>query len=133
MRPALRPGDRLLVRWRAGIRPGDVVVARRPDRPTLLVLKRAVHRAGDGWWLAGDDPAASDDSRLFGPVADDLVVGRVLLRWWPPWPTRVRRRWTAATRWWTWAGRPALAHWRARCLSLLGCAHARRLRRPDRR
>jgi nickel-type superoxide dismutase maturation protease len=109
MRPALVPGDRLLIRWGTRIRPGDVVVARRPDRPTLLVLKRAVHRAGDGWWLVGDDPAASDDSGVFGAVADDLVVGRMLLRWWPPWPARLRRRWAAAARWWAWAGRPSRA------------------------
>ncbi|MGE0820424.1 MAG: nickel-type superoxide dismutase maturation protease [Candidatus Nanopelagicales bacterium] len=86
MEPALREGDRLLCRDvtpRRPVRAGDVVVARRPDRPSLLLVKRAVRREPDGWWLEGDNPAASDDSRLFGPVADELVLGRAVLRWWP--------------------------------------------------
>lgn len=83
MVPALQPGDWLVVRWRARIRPGDVVVARRPDRPALLLVKRAVRRTGDAWELLGDNPAASDDSRLFGPVPDAFVLGRVVGRYWP--------------------------------------------------
>ena len=84
MCPGLRPGDWLVVRWRGHVAPGDVVVARRPDRPELLLVKRAVRREPGGWWLEGDNPAASDDSRLFGPVADHLVLGRVVGRYWPP-------------------------------------------------
>ncbi|HSF26428.1 MAG TPA: nickel-type superoxide dismutase maturation protease [Actinomycetes bacterium] len=83
MLPTLHPGDWLVVRWGAHVRPGDVVVARRPDRPGLLLVKRVVRREPGGWWLVGDNPGASDDSRLFGPVADDLVLGRVLGRYWP--------------------------------------------------
>jgi nickel-type superoxide dismutase maturation protease len=84
MSPRIRDGDLLLVLREAPARPGDVVVCRRPDRPDLLVVKRAVTRLTTGWWVAGDNPAASDDSRDFGVVPDDLVVARVLLRYWPP-------------------------------------------------
>ncbi len=83
MLPSLHPGDWLVVRWGARLRPGDVVVARRPDRPSLVIVKRAVRRVARGWELRGDNPLASDDSRLFGPVGDDLVLGRVLFRYWP--------------------------------------------------
>jgi nickel-type superoxide dismutase maturation protease len=83
MLPALRNGDWLVVRWGARVRPGDVVVVRRPDRPGLLIVKRAVRREGAGWWVAGDNPAYSDDSRLFAAVPEDLVLGRVLCRYWP--------------------------------------------------
>src|SRR4051812_25991578 len=74
MEPALRPGDLLVVRRGAAVRPGDVVVATFLARPGVLAVKRVVQRAGDGWWLAGDNAAATDDSRSYGPVADDEVV-----------------------------------------------------------
>lgn len=86
MQPTLADGDRLICRdvsARRPVRAGDVVVARRPDRPDLLLVKRAVRREGAGWWLEGDNPAASDDSRVFGPVPDALVLGRAVLRLWP--------------------------------------------------
>jgi nickel-type superoxide dismutase maturation protease len=84
MLPGLHAGDWLVVRWGGRPRFGDVVVARRPDRPTLLIVKRAVHRTRDGWVLHGDNPRFSDDSRLFGPIPDELILGRVLFRYWPP-------------------------------------------------
>jgi nickel-type superoxide dismutase maturation protease len=82
MLPALHPGDCLLVRTGARVRPGDVVVARFPSRPELLVVKRAVRPVGDRlWWVEGDNPAVTDDSRRFGPAE---VQSRVVLRYWPP-------------------------------------------------
>lgn len=88
MAPTLLPGDQLLVRRGGRVRAGDVVVVRRPDRPYLLVVKR-VRRITDGrWWLAGDNAAASDDSRVFGSVGTEDLVGRVVWRYWP----LVRRR-----------------------------------------
>ena len=46
MEPALRPGDCLLIRRTRRIRPGQVVVARHPGRPEMLLVKRAARRAG---------------------------------------------------------------------------------------
>jgi hypothetical protein len=85
MRPTLTPGDRLLVRYGAAVRPGNVVVARFPDG--TLAVKRAVRRAPTrtstpGWWLLGDDPDGVD-SRHRGPVADPDVLGVALARVWP--------------------------------------------------
>ena len=60
-----------------------MVVVERPDRPGLLLVKRVVRREAGGWWVEGDNAAASDDSRLFGPVPDALVLARVLARYWP--------------------------------------------------
>lgn len=95
MLPALHPGDYVVVRRRARLRAGHVVVARHPGRPTLLTIKRLVRREGEGWWIEGDNPDASDDSRTFGPVGDDLVVGRVVVRYWPP---RERAGWRIPSR-----------------------------------
>jgi nickel-type superoxide dismutase maturation protease len=90
MLPVLRQGDCLLVAGRAHIRVGDVIVVRRPASPDLLLVKRAVRREHDGWWLLSDNAVAGlDDSRAFGVLPDDRVVGRVLLRYYPF--TRPRR------------------------------------------
>ena len=89
MEPALRPGDWLLVRRTRRIRPGQVVLARNPGRPDMLIVKRAArHVEGDGdvdggWWLESDNPGAGAvDSRRFGPVPAGLIEGRVLVRYW---------------------------------------------------
>ena len=87
MLPLLRPGDFLVVRPGARVRPGDVVFARFRARPDLLVVKRAVRHDGGGWWVESDNPEVTDDSRRYGP-AD--VLARVLLRYWPPPPRRLR-------------------------------------------
>ena len=80
MAPTLRDGDALLM-WRGGrVRPGQVVVARFRSRPDLLVVKRVVRAADDGWWVQGDNEFVTDDSRVYG-VAD--VIGRVFWRYWP--------------------------------------------------
>jgi nickel-type superoxide dismutase maturation protease len=81
MVPTLRSGDVVLVRRGARVRAGDVVLARFPGGPDRLVVKRAVRPYGSGWWVAGDNPAGSDDSRQYGAAE---VVGRVVWRYWPP-------------------------------------------------
>jgi len=91
MRPGLSDGDRLLVRYRAGVRPGAVVVARFADG--TLTVKRAADRrtTRDGapaWWLLGDNPAGVD-SRHRGPVPESDVIGVALARVWPR-PRRLR-------------------------------------------
>ncbi|HZB49404.1 MAG TPA: S26 family signal peptidase [Mycobacteriales bacterium] len=80
MVPTLRHGDALLVRRTAAARAGDVVVGRFPAGPDHLVVKRVVREVKGGWWLEGDNPLVTDDSRAYGP-AD--VLGRVVLRYWP--------------------------------------------------
>jgi nickel-type superoxide dismutase maturation protease len=88
MEPALWPGDWLLVRRtvrtgrRLRVREGQLVVARHPGRPGMLIVKRAVRREGGRWWLASDNPGAGAvDSRAFGPVGADLIEGTPLLRY----------------------------------------------------
>jgi len=37
-----------------------------------------------GLWMMGDNRNNSSDSRVFGPIRRDTVVGRAILRVWPP-------------------------------------------------
>lgn len=87
MLPALEPGDWLIVeRVRPGgrpVQPGDIVLARDPRERARMLIKRVARVDDDGAWLLGDNPAESTDSRQFGPVALDEVVGRVRWRYWP--------------------------------------------------
>jgi nickel-type superoxide dismutase maturation protease len=84
MEPYLYAGDCVLVRRGLRARVGDVVLVRRPDRVDLVVVKRVAEVLPDGrLWLAGDNPSASDDSRLFGAVPASAVEGRLLWRYRP--------------------------------------------------
>jgi hypothetical protein len=74
-----------LVRRTRRVRAGQIVLARHPGQPYLLIVKRAGRKVLGGWWLESDHPdAGAVDSRRFGPVPEPLVEGRVLGRyWWP--------------------------------------------------
>jgi phage repressor protein C with HTH and peptisase S24 domain len=77
MVPTLYDGDCLLVGRGSRVRAGDLVVARFRERPSLLVVKRAVAPRDGGWELASDNPFADGPSG----VAD--VEARVLWRYRP--------------------------------------------------
>lgn len=83
MEPALRNDEWWLVQRTSAVRPGDVVLLTHPHRPDLLVVKRVVRAEGTGWWVEGDNPEASEDSRHFGPVPAAAIVGRVRWRYHP--------------------------------------------------
>ena len=81
MIPDLRPGDEILVDVRAyrqdPPQAGDIVVAYRPDRIDVIMIKRVASVAQDGRLiLLGDNPAYSTDSRSFGPVPSENILGK---------------------------------------------------------
>ncbi|NEP45516.1 MAG: nickel-type superoxide dismutase maturation protease [Okeania sp. SIO2H7] len=82
MLPLLLPGDEVLVNPRAYRRrlprSGEIVVACHPTRPALRLVKRVAAVSGDrSCVLMGDNPDWSTDSRSFGAVPIDRVLGRV--------------------------------------------------------
>ena len=107
MLPTIEPGDWLVVnpRVRAWPRPGTVVVFREPLSDALALKRVAagpgervrfaegyLTLAGDEAWLIADASEALTvaagfgppiDSRRFGPVSVDKLVGRVLFRYAP--------------------------------------------------
>jgi phage repressor protein C with HTH and peptisase S24 domain len=88
MSPVLSDGDVVLACFGAEVRPGDVVLVRWPDRPGQLSVKRASRPDGPGWWVLGDNPYGSTDSRTLGPAR---VLGVVVARLYPR-PRRLRAR-----------------------------------------
>ncbi|MFE9557040.1 nickel-type superoxide dismutase maturation protease [Streptomyces sp. NPDC006703] len=91
MVPTLLHGDQLLVHYGAGLRAGDVAVLRHPLQQDLLIVKRLLELRESGWWVLGDNTADEVvDSRAFGAVPVELVLGRVRGRYRPMAPGRRR-------------------------------------------
>ncbi len=85
MEPLLQPGDEILIAprayWRSPPSISDIVIARRPDRLDLRVIKRVTDVSADGaCFLTGDNLQASTDSRTFGWVTPEHILGRVTCR-----------------------------------------------------
>jgi nickel-type superoxide dismutase maturation protease len=84
MLPLLKPGDEVLVNLRAYRRsapqPGDIVVALHPFRPELRLIKRIEAVTSSGYVLKGDNLWESADSRFFGPVGAEAILGQVTCR-----------------------------------------------------
>ena len=85
MRPLLEPNDEVLVDIKAyrqnKPKVGDIVVVRHPHDPNLEMIKRVTEVfAHNRYFLKGDNPAFSTDSRSFGAVELNHLLGRVTCR-----------------------------------------------------
>ena len=93
MMPTLGPGEFLVGIKNGTIRVGSLVVMEHPDRPGYEMVKRVAAGPGDRvgarvlganeYWVLGDNPAESTDSRSFGPVGRRSLKGVVRARYWP--------------------------------------------------
>ncbi len=86
MLPTLRPGDQVFVDCRAYDRAspkvGDLVVAWDPREKGRGLVKRVSNTFGSGkkFSLLGDNPDESTDSRHFGAIGLDQILGKVTSR-----------------------------------------------------
>lgn len=96
MRPTINPGNFLVIdKWHKP-RKGDVVIAQYNDNN--IVCKRLVGCPDDilinakgqkikipknHYWLEGDNSKASYDSRHYGPIDANAILGRVIYIIWP--------------------------------------------------
>jgi len=51
---------------------------------TYALSSEPVSLGADEYYVLGDNRPYSDDSRIFGPVKKNLIIGRVFFRGWPP-------------------------------------------------
>ena len=81
MLPALKPGDFAIVapvNRMTAIAPGDIVVCIHPFKPNLRVVKRVSEVFYDGGcYVLSDNAAEGSDSRSFGVVGRDRIIGLV--------------------------------------------------------
>jgi nickel-type superoxide dismutase maturation protease len=81
MVPTLTPGRIVLVRSFRTLRVGEVVIVRHDG---LEKIKRITMLEDGLVFVTGDNPEQSTDSRSFGWLPEELVVGKLL------WPRRHR-------------------------------------------
>lgn len=80
MEPAVSDGDYVVVnRWNKSIKDGDVVVLSHPNKG-ILIIKRVWKILGNHLYVRGDNGEFSQDSRQFGSISKDLVIGKVIIR-----------------------------------------------------
>ena len=78
MKPALKQGDRVLTfNFGKPIR-GDLVVVR---KNSMEIIKRVEKVSGNSFFVAGDNLEHSTDSRHFGLVKRNEIVGKVLMKY----------------------------------------------------
>jgi nickel-type superoxide dismutase maturation protease len=81
MLPTLQPGEDVLVvpvQNTTKLSPGDIVVCLHPLTPSLRMVKRISETFYDGsCYVLSDNAVEGSDSRSFGVVSREFIVGRV--------------------------------------------------------
>lgn len=82
------PGDRVAVRenaiWINGEKlPEPYIPSNFEILPGRATLDQEIYLAPDEYFVSGDNRPHSSDSRFWGPITKDEIVGRVFLRYWP--------------------------------------------------
>ena len=67
----------MLVQADGTVELNDIVLSRHPYNPGIQLLKRVVEIHDEGVFLLGDNPAESTDSRSFGVIPWEHVIGPV--------------------------------------------------------
>ncbi|MCB1023154.1 MAG: nickel-type superoxide dismutase maturation protease [Acidobacteria bacterium] len=81
MMPTLKPGARVLVDEKAKVRARDIVIARHPFKSNVIIVKRIREIDANGnYFLISDNPEDSTDSRTFGAVSSNRIIGKVVSR-----------------------------------------------------
>jgi nickel-type superoxide dismutase maturation protease len=78
MFPILTSGDKVIVAPASIVRIGDIVLAEHPIKGSVRIIKRVSEITPEGrYFLVGDSPLESSDSRSFGAVSANLILGRI--------------------------------------------------------
>ena len=83
MQPTLRPGDYVIVNRLAYLfgKPSknDVIVLKHPQQKEKFLVKRIAEVRDSEYFVLGDNTEFSQDSRHFGPIKRDMIVGKIWL------------------------------------------------------
>jgi signal peptidase I len=80
MEPNFKKGDRVLAVGVFSLKKGDVVVFQKDSK---YFVKRVVTIVGDNVKVLGDNPEDSFDSRNFGEIKKNVIIGKVIkkIKW----------------------------------------------------
>lgn len=81
MEPSINDGDYVLVSWLPYIfskpKVKDIIVLRYPGKK-MIIIKRISRIKGNKYFVSGDNRSLSVDSRTFGPISKEAIIGKVL-------------------------------------------------------
>lgn len=81
MLPNLKNGDGILIDADAKISIGDIILAKHPFKKSVIILKRLAEIDQNGnYFLVGDNPSESSDSRTFGALSAKHILGKAVCR-----------------------------------------------------
>ena len=85
MEPFLKSGDYVLVNKLSYVfgnpSKGDVIVFKHPKEKNKFLVKRiSVITNSDEYYIVGDNKSYSQDSRHFGPIKKDSIIGKVWIK-----------------------------------------------------
>jgi signal peptidase I len=81
------PGDRLYIENGTPVVNGEPLqedYTRPCSAGTACNLDEEITIPADHYFMMGDNRGASDDSRFWGPVPRDWIIGKAFLTYWPP-------------------------------------------------
>lgn len=82
MLPHLKGGDKILFNPEAAPRVGDIVFASHPVKKEIRIVKRVAEITSDArYFLLGDNADESEDSRVFGTVSREDILGVAVCRY----------------------------------------------------
>jgi nickel-type superoxide dismutase maturation protease len=80
MLPTLKDGDEVLSEPPLNLRIGDIVIAKHPFRITPIIKRITNISVDNKFFLSGDNPDESTDSRSFGEINKKDIFGKVVCR-----------------------------------------------------
>jgi len=67
-----------------GVKKTDEPYIRPCNGASICNLQEPIEIPPDSYFMMGDNRGASDDSRYWGPVPEDWIIGKAFFTYWPP-------------------------------------------------
>lgn len=77
MLPEFKSGDLVVILRSKKLIVGEVVVAQVKNKK---ILKRVTKKVNNHFWLEGDNGEKSTDSKTFGWISKDQIIGKVIFK-----------------------------------------------------